>query len=74
MRIAARVRGALGALDDFVVDERAWRISDLAVDTRRWRPGGRVRVDPALVRQIDWAAHTVHLSLTREALRRSPHV
>jgi hypothetical protein len=64
--------GALGVLDDFIVDELSWRISDLVVDTRPWRPGGRVRVDPALVRHIDWGAHEVRLSLTREALRRSP--
>jgi hypothetical protein len=52
--------------------ERAWRISDLVIDTRRWFSGGRVRVDPALVRHMDWAARKVHLSMTRDALRRSP--
>lgn len=72
-RIEAR-DGTSGLLDDFIVDERSWRISDLVVDTHPWRPGGRVRIDPALVRQIDWEAHEVHLSMAREALRRSPRV
>lgn len=58
--------GALGEIDDFVVNERGWVISDVVVDTRRWWPGGRVRIAPALVAGIDWGARKLHLVLTAD--------
>lgn len=61
--------GAIGAVDDFVVDERSWAISGVVVDTRTWWPGGQVRLAPAAVERIDWDDRKVHLRLTREQVR-----
>jgi sporulation protein YlmC with PRC-barrel domain len=69
-RIEAR-DGALGEVQDLIVDEDAWAIRDVVVDTRPWWPGGHVQVHPAYVERIDREARKVHLRLTREQVKRS---
>lgn len=61
--------GTLGEVADFAVDERTWAIRDVIVDTRKWWPGGEVRVAPQEVERIDWNEGKVHLRVTREELR-----
>lgn len=61
--------GAIGAVEDFVVDERTWAISDVVVDTRKWWPGGQVRIAPSEVERIDWNGRKMHLRLTREQVK-----
>lgn len=64
--------GGIGDVDDFVVDERSWSISDVVVDTTKWWPGGRVRVHPDDVERIDLEGRKVHLRVTRDEVRRRP--
>lgn len=61
--------GPIGDVEDFVVDERTWAISDVVVDTTKWWPGGQVRVAPDDVERIDWDDRKMHLRLTREQLK-----
>jgi sporulation protein YlmC with PRC-barrel domain len=63
--------GAIGEVQDFVVDEDTWAIRDVVVDTMRWWPGGHVRVHPEYVERIDWNERKVHLRLTREQVKLS---
>jgi sporulation protein YlmC with PRC-barrel domain len=42
--------GAIGQVQDFVVDDRTWAIHDVVVDTMKWWPGGHVCVHPPLIR------------------------
>jgi hypothetical protein len=60
--------GMLGEVADFAVDERTWAIRDVIVDTRKWWPGGEVRVAPQEVEHIDWGEGKVRLRLTRDEL------
>ena len=53
--------GSLGEVEDLVV----------VVDTRKWWPGGHVRVHPAYVERIDRERRKVHVRLTRAQVRRS---
>lgn len=64
-RIEAR-DGAIGEVQDFVLDDSTWAIRDVVVDTTKWWPGGHVRVPPEHVERIDWRERTVHLQLTRD--------
>jgi len=64
--------GAIGDVEDFVVDDKSWSISDVVVDTTKWWPGGGVRVHPDDVERIDWEGRKVHLRLTRDEVRRRP--
>ncbi len=64
--------GSIGHLQDFLVDDETWGIPYLVVDRRAWLPGGLVVVPPDSVDQIDWGTSTIHLTLTREAVKQSP--
>jgi sporulation protein YlmC with PRC-barrel domain len=66
--------GAVGRLEDIVVDDEAWGIRDLVVDTRRWLPGGQVAVPHDAVASIDWSESRVRLSMDREAVKHAPAV
>ena len=61
--------GALGAVDDFVIDPKSWAIRDVVIDTRKWWPGGQVRISPEQVESIDWAAGKMRVRMTREELK-----
>jgi hypothetical protein len=61
--------GTLGEVADFGVDERTWAIREVVIDTKKWWPGGEVRVAPQEVASIDWNEGKMHLRLTREELR-----
>lgn len=63
--------GAIGHVDDLVIDDRNWAIADLVVDTRNWLPGRKVRVPPGAVDVIDWEAREVRVRLRREDIDRS---
>lgn len=63
--------GSLGEVEDLVVDDDSWAIRDVVVDTRKWWPGGHVRVHPAYVERIDRERRKVHVRLTRAQVRRS---
>jgi hypothetical protein len=62
--------GPAGHVKDFVVDDAAWSVERLVVDTGWF--GSRVLLSPASVRNIDWPLRRVHVALEREAVRRSP--
>ena len=40
--------GEIGHVEDFFVDDRAWCIRYMLVDTRNWLPGRKVLVSPAV--------------------------
>jgi sporulation protein YlmC with PRC-barrel domain len=62
--------GAIGEVQDFVVDEGTWAIRGVVVDTKKWWPGGLVQVRPADIERIDFDAHKVRLRLTRDEVKR----
>jgi sporulation protein YlmC with PRC-barrel domain len=65
--------GAVGHLDDLVVDDRNWAIADLVVDTRNWLPGKKVLVSPSAVEEVDWRSREVKLRMDRrEVEQRAP--
>lgn len=63
----------IGQVQDFVFDDESWQIRYLVVDTQSWWPGGRkVLIALPWVDRIDWARQRIHVSLTREQVKRSP--
>lgn len=64
--------GAIGHVDDLLVDGGTWAIADIVVDTRSWLPGKQVIMPPCAVRRIDRASRTMHVGLTRGAIRGAP--
>lgn len=73
--------GAIGHVDDVVVDGSNWQIADMVVDTghslqvglRIGLPGGRrVLVPPSAVARLDLSERKVHVRLSRDEVRNSP--
>jgi len=69
--IAAR-DGDIGHVDDFLVDDRAWAIRYLIVDTRNWWPGKKVALSPEWIKTVSWADSRVHVDLQREEITAAP--
>ncbi|MGC4069032.1 MAG: PRC-barrel domain-containing protein [Polyangiaceae bacterium] len=62
----------IGHVEDFIVDERSWTIRYLVVDTSNWWFGKSVLVSPRWIGQISWPERSVHVSLPREIIKKSP--
>ncbi len=70
-RIAAR-DGEIGHVEDFVVDDEAWVIRWMVVDTGNWLPGRKVLVSSQWITEVRWETTRVHVDLARETIERSP--
>ena len=66
------VDGAIGHVEDLIVDDEDWVIRYLLVDTKNWWPGGHVIVASDWVKRISWIDHAVYVDLTRNAVKGSP--
>jgi uncharacterized protein YrrD len=64
--------GEVGHVDDFIVDDDAWAIRYLVIDTRNWWPGKQVLVSPRWIERVSWSESKVYVDLTRQAIKDSP--
>ena len=64
--------GAIGHVENFLVDDVSWAIRYLIVDTRNWWPGAHVLISPYAVASIDWSQNQVRLNVSRETVKASP--
>jgi len=66
------VDGHIGHLETFLIDDEAWAIRYLVVDTVNWWMGKHVLVAPSSVKEIDWLQRFVRLDLTCYKIKGSP--
>ena len=64
--------GEIGHTCGFVVDDEAWAIRYLEVDTRNWWPGKKVLFSPEWVEQVSWLDYQVYVALSRDAIQKAP--
>lgn len=64
--------GAIGHVEDVIIDDGTWAIRYLIVDIGKWWPGRKVLIAPQWIARVDWDGAIVSISLAREAIRRSP--
>ncbi len=64
--------GAIGHLEDFLLDDGNWLIGYLIVDTKNWWFGQHVLISPRAVQEISWDDHEMRVGLTRDQVRASP--
>jgi len=65
--------GEIGHVEDFIVDDRAWNIRYMVVDTRNWLPGSRkVLISPDWIVSIQWLEREVAVDLNVEEIKESP--
>ncbi|MGH7322500.1 MAG: PRC-barrel domain-containing protein [Candidatus Rokuibacteriota bacterium] len=62
----------VGHVEDFLVDDKAWAIRYMLVDTRNWLPGKKVLISPEWIREVSWADSKVFVDLRRDAIERAP--
>jgi hypothetical protein len=64
--------GAIGSVEDFIIDDETWAIRYLIIDTRNWWPGKKVLVAPQWIERVSWIESKVFVNLTCETIRQSP--
>lgn len=64
--------GAVGYVEDFILDDEGWAVRYLVIHTRNWFGGRRVLVSSEWVEGIDGPGRTVALTLSREEVKNSP--
>jgi len=64
--------GEIGHTTDFIVDDEAWVIRYLMVDTGGWLPGKRVLVSPSWAESVTWPERNIYVGIPREMVKNSP--
>ena len=64
--------GAIGHLENFMVDDATWTIDYLIVDTRNWWPGKHVLLSPHAVKDINYLDGKIRLNVSRDQVKGSP--
>ena len=64
--------GALGHVDDFIVEEANWYIPYLVVATRDYLPGPKVLLMSIFVDKIDWGQSKILLNVSKNRVLESP--
>jgi hypothetical protein len=65
--------GAMGHLENVLIDDEGWNIRYLVANTRDWWFGRHVLLSPASVREILWQQQELRLNLTGYKIKGSPH-
>lgn len=64
--------GAIGHVEDFLVDDHTWDLRYIIIDTRNWLPGKKVVVSPEWISDVKWTQSTVYVDLPRDGIKESP--
>ena len=65
--------GSIGAVYDFYLDDEAWTVRALVIETGQWLPEKRVLLSPEVFAgRPDWRAKAFPVSLTLEQIRNAP--
>ena len=66
--------GAIGHVNDFYFDDKAWGIRYLVVDTGSWLSSRKVLISPIAIGQPDWTAKVLPVSIAKEQVKNSPEI
>jgi len=64
--------GAIGHVDDFLVDDETWEVRFLVIDTSHWWFGKRVLIAPHWASRISWDESKVYVDMSRQKIKNSP--
>jgi len=64
--------GAIGDVEDFIVDDNNWKIDFIEVDTGNWLPGKKVLISPSWIKDIDWPTSSVAVNASIDQVKNSP--
>ena len=64
--------GAMGDIEDVIIDDETWKLSYVLVDTSKFLPGKDVLVPPESVKAIIYNGSRVEIDMTKEELKQQP--
>ena len=64
--------GAVGPVEDFVLDEENWSLRYMVVNTGTWLTGRKVLVSHLWIEFISWSDREVSVNMTRKQIKDSP--
>ena len=64
--------GEIGHVDDFIIDDEAWAIRYLIIDTVNWWSGKKVLISPRWIEHISWEKSEVFVNISRETIKQAP--
>jgi sporulation protein YlmC with PRC-barrel domain len=70
----AETDGELGSVKDLLVDDKAWVVRWLIVDTGNWLPGRKVLLPPSVLGTPDREMRQFPVKLTKQQVKDSPDV
>jgi uncharacterized protein YrrD len=63
---------SIGHVEDFIIDDKHWKIRYVIVDTKQILPGKKVIISPQWITQIDWAELKVFVNVSKKQVEESP--
>lgn len=66
--------GPIGQVKDLFLDDEAWVVRYLVVETGGWLFGKRVLISPMAIGKPNWAERLLPVSITKEQVKSSPDV
>ncbi len=64
--------GAIGHVEDFILDDDTWVFRYMVVDTRKWLSGRKVLISLGWIESVDWLESAVTVDLNVEMVKNSP--
>jgi len=64
--------GGIGHVDDFIIDDAAWAIRYLVIDTRNLWSGKKVLVSTRWIERVSWNEQKVFVNVLCKAIKQSP--
>ena len=64
--------GAIGHVEDLIVDDQDWIVRYVQADTKNWLPGKRILLQIMRIDHISWAERSVAVMLQRHAIESAP--
>lgn len=64
--------GPIGHVEDMIVDDAGWTVTEFVVHTHLLMPGGKVIVAPTWVDEINWPGSRMYLKVAREQVQAAP--
>ncbi len=64
--------GAIGHVEEFLLDDRTWAIDSIVVNLKNWGVGQPVLLSPHTVTGIGWSDQQVRINASRDQVKRSP--
>lgn len=64
--------GAIGHVENFLIDDEDWTTRYLIVDTKNWWFGQHVLISPHAVRNVSWSDQEISTDLSRDQIKGSP--